>query len=431
MEQRLSALVVDRSSDSVALGVAQHRLRTGLDLLTAFAAREGPTKGVIVGKGIKSKRVFALTTGLLLAVSVLAFPAQGTESADEAAAQAQRSAEQVVSVEVPDAQAQAAQEYWTRERMTSTPALSFPETVATGGDGIAAVTPGPAGSAESSLPDPRALALAQELYPADWKRIESSTAVPVAAETDGTYAGIVNRVYSYPPPYARYKAGNNKMSKQFPWKAVGRLFFTVPGQGNASCTASVAVGRAIWTAGHCVYSPGIGWHTNMVFVPAYKNGAAPYGMFSVFNASVLNGWLNNANQAYDIAMAAVFDNNGMMVSQWVGNLGAIWNVSPQQFWHANGYPGNLGNSQYLMVCEGSLSSRWDLAGPDPVGMGCDMTYGSSGGPWWTKHNPYTGGAFNLVNSLVTGTPNINKKKEFFGPYFGNGAMNLHQWGTTQ
>jgi V8-like Glu-specific endopeptidase len=359
---------------------------------------------------------------------VLAFPAHGTESPDEAAAQAQLRAEQLMSADLPEVQTQATRGYWTRERMMSTPAMPFPETTAVGGDGIAAATPGPAGSADSSLPDPGALALAQEMYEAEWKRLERPRIVPEAVEADGTYAGVVNRVYSYPPPYARYKAGNNKMSKQFPWKTVGRLFFTVPGQGDASCTAAVAVGRAVWTAGHCVYSPGLGWHTNMLFVPAYKNGAWPYGSFVVDDASVLNGWATDANQAYDIAMVTVLRNNGMTVAQWVGNLGAIWGISAQQLWHSNGFPGNLGNSQYLMVCEGSLSSRWDLPGPDPVGMGCDMTYGSSGGPWWIKHNPYTGGAFNLVNSVVSGTPNINQSKEFFGPYFGSGAKSLHKWG---
>lgn len=372
--------------------------------------------------------MFALSVGLLLAVSLLAFPAQGTESADEAAALAQRSAEEVISVEVADDQAQAASEYWTRERMMRTQALAFPEPVAAGGDGMAAVTPGKMGSADSSLPDPGALALAQELYPEEWKRIEAGNVTPEAIEVDGTYAGVIKRVYSYPPPYARYKASHNKMWKQFPWKTVGRLFFTVPGQGNASCTASAAVGRAIWTAGHCLYTPGIGFHTNAVFVPAYKKGAAPYGVFTVDVMSVLTGWANNGNQAYDIAMATTFNQQGMTVSQWVGNLGAIWNAGAKQFWHANGYPANILNSRHLIVCEGSQSSRWDLPGPDPVGMGCDMTFGSSGGPWWTNHNPYKAGAYNLVNSVVTGTPNINRQKEFFGPYFGNGAKNLYTWG---
>jgi V8-like Glu-specific endopeptidase len=341
---------------------------------------------------------------------------------------AQRTAEEVVSFEVPDAQTDATAGYWTRERMIRTKALPFPEPVTAGGDGTAAVAPGEPGSAKAGLPDPSAQALAQELYPDDWKRMEASTVVPEAAEANGTYAGVVNRNYSYPPPYARYKAGNHKMWKHFPWKTVGRLFFTVPGQGDASCTASVAAGRAVWTAGHCVYTPGLGWHTNVYFVPAYKNGLAPYGVFTVSNMSALNGWINGRNQAYDIAMVTTFNNNGMSVSQWVGNLGAIWNVSPQQYWHSNGYPGNLGNSRYLIVCEGSLSSRWDLNGPDPVGMGCDMTFGSSGGPWWIRHNPYTGGNFNLVNSVVSGTPNINRNQEFFGPYFGNGAKNLYTWG---
>ena len=390
-------------------------------------------EGENVGKGIKSKRTVALAIGLLLAVSVLAFPAQGSEAPDEAAAQAQQTAEQVVSFKLPEAQTQATAEYWTRDRMRRTPGLPFPGPIATGGKEIAAATPGPAGGADSSLPDPGAVALAKELYPDDWKRMEASDVVPEgaqAAEAKGTYAGVVNRVYSYPPPFTRYKAGNAKMQKHFPWKTVGRLFFTVPGLGDFACTASVAGGRAVWTAGHCVYTPGYGWHTNMVFVPAYKNGAAPYGMFTVNEMSTLNAFVNSYSVAYDVAMVSVFDIGGMTVSQWVGNLGAIWGIGAKQHWHFNGYPVNLGRARYLMVCEGSLSSRANLNGPDPVGMGCDMGAGSSGGPWWIKHNPYTGGRFNLVNSVKSfyfaGQP-----KEAFGPYFGGGARDLYQWGAAQ
>ena len=174
----------------------------------------------------------------------------------------------------------------------------------------------------------------------------------------------------------------------------------------------------------------------MIFVPAYKNGRAPYGVFTVNEMSVLNGWANSPEPianwafAYDLGMASVLDNNGMAISEWVGNLGAIWGVAAKQHWHANGYPVNCGNMRYLIVCEGSLSSRANANGPNPVGMGCDMGAGSSGGPWWIKHNPYTGGPFNLVNSVMSfgfaGQP-----KESFGPYFGNGARSLHQWGAAQ
>ena len=125
-------------------------------------------KGVDVGKGIKSKRVVALTIGLLLAVSVLAFPAQGSEAPDEAAAQAQKLAEQVVSVEGPEAQTQAAAEYWTRDRMRRAAAMPSPEPVVAAGEDLAAATQGPAGGADSSLPDPGAVALAKELDPDDW-----------------------------------------------------------------------------------------------------------------------------------------------------------------------------------------------------------------------------------------------------------------------
>jgi V8-like Glu-specific endopeptidase len=250
-----------------------------------------------------------------------------------------------------------------------------------------------------------------------------------AADGGSTYA--INRIYAYPPPYTSYMTNWRTMWWDYPWRTIGKLLFQVPGEsGYFSCSASVVHRRLVVTAGHCVYTPGSGWHYSMAFAPAYRNGYAPYGWWNVTNRASLGGWVNSGNQAYDIGMLAMQPSGGSHIGQVVGWLGYSWGGWTQEFWHANGYPGEFAGGEILMVCEGSLSARWVLTGTDPVGMGCNMRWGSSGGPWIRAFYPYQSGAMNYVNSVVSGSPNPDNNNEFFGPYFGQGAYNLYNWGTT-
>ena len=53
-------------------------------------------------------------------------------------------------------------------------------------------------------------------------------------------------------------------------------------------------------------------------------------------------------------------------------------------------------------------------------MGCNMTFGSSGGPWIRNFTPQVSGAVNHVNSVVSGgTPGTNT---FYGARFSSGNI---------
>jgi V8-like Glu-specific endopeptidase len=289
---------------------------------------------------------------------------------------------------------------------------------------------GAAGQGEfipGGMPNADANSLAQAMYPAAWTMLEQGEDVWAEEE----YAGEEMYGLSYPPPFTRYR-GNyyNQTWKYYPLMTIGRLFFYIPGKGNYSCSASVAVGRAVWTAGHCVYTKGRGWHTNMVFVPGYRAGAAPYGQFTISTMSAPYGWTKHNYHAYDQAIVIARDRSGKKVSQWVGHLGFRYNASATQQFHAIGYPGNIDSSKYSIICVGTTSRRDFRSGPDPVGMGCDMTGGSSGGPWLIRYSPYAAGPLNYVNGLVSYGKSW-RKKEFYSAYFGTAAKNLYYWGKTK
>jgi V8-like Glu-specific endopeptidase len=172
----------------------------------------------------------------------------------------------------------------------------------------------------------------------------------------------------------------------------------------------------IVTAAHCVYDTRANvWYSNFVFVPADRNGAAPYGSFPYSAARVLPAWRNASStvQRYDVALLTLRTNSARRsVSYYTGWLGTTWNLSSVQHLHAIGYPSNIDRGRYSYICAAESFAR----STDVLGMGCNMEHGSSGGPWIRKINPYASGSgVNQVYSVVSGgTPGT---PTFYGARF--------------
>ena len=231
--------------------------------------------------------------------------------------------------------------------------------------------------------------------------------------------------YGYPAPFTRWE--NFDSYKVYPYRCVGKLFFN---QGGSSyvCSASSIGGCAIWTAGHCVHrgnNKSSGWSTNVVFVPAYKDGNAPYGQWPAKQLWTRTTWYKYGipkGLAQDMGGAVLYKQGGKKISQKVGWLGFAWNWSRVQHWLSMGYPAAPPfNGQRQWIVAASYAYNGNVgANPKPVGMGNDMTGGSSGGPWiWRFRN---GNYVNGNNSYRRSS----KPKEMFSPYFGNAAKSLYQ-----
>jgi V8-like Glu-specific endopeptidase len=75
--------------------------------------------------------------------------------------------------------------------------------------------------------------------------------------------------------------------------------------GGHFCTASVvhsAHGNLIVTAAHCVDGDDGG---DLVFVPGYRNGEAPYGVWKVKRRFLADGWSKEQDEDSDVAFAVV------------------------------------------------------------------------------------------------------------------------------
>ncbi|MFE2548806.1 trypsin-like serine peptidase [Streptomyces sp. NPDC059355] len=201
-------------------------------------------------------------------------------------------------------------------------------------------------------------------------------------------------------------------------KTSGRVFFTF-GDRTASCSGdsiTSANGSTVITAGHCVKYQGT-WHTNWIFVPAYENGNAPYGQWSATKTFATDQWAASEDMNMDVGLAVVAPLNGQKLSQVVGAQGILFNGGYNKKMYSFGFPAAAPyDGTKLVYCSGNTGKDFLLT--KDHSLGCNMTGGSSGGPWFQDFNEATGlGTQVSVNSFgYTFLPN-----RMFGPYFGNEA----------
>ncbi|MFV2121232.1 trypsin-like serine peptidase [Streptomyces sp. Act-28] len=205
-------------------------------------------------------------------------------------------------------------------------------------------------------------------------------------------------------------------------KTSGRVFLTFQGR-TASCSGNAVTSQnqsTVITAGHCVKYQG-SWHTDWVFVPAYDNGQAPYGQWTATRTLTTPQWEANEDINHDVGAAVVAPLDGRRLTDVTGAQGIQFNGGYNKPMYAFGFPAaSPYDGSELVYCSGN-SSRDFLLSQDH-GLGCDMTGGSSGGPWFTGFSEATGTGLQVsVNSFgYTFLPN-----RMFGPYFGDAARALY------
>jgi hypothetical protein len=200
---------------------------------------------------------------------------------------------------------------------------------------------------------------------------------------------------------------------------VGKVFFTQGGQdyvcsGNAVASAN---GSTVATAGHCVNEAGT-WATNWVFVPGYDHGQAPYGTWAATDLVSTDQWVSSEDISYDVAFATVEpESGGATLEDTVGTTSIAFNSERGAHYTSYGYPAAAPfDGESLETCEGTASD--DTIGDTlSQGIPCDMTGGSSGGPWFLDD-----GAQNSVNSFGYNV----QSNVMYGPYFGSEAQSAYQ-----
>lgn len=209
----------------------------------------------------------------------------------------------------------------------------------------------------------------------------------------------------------------------------GRVFFTVGTGEDAddySCSGTAVNSgnrRAVWTAAHCIFDRRRGGYvTNWTFVPAYEDGAAPFGEWPARRLLATTRYRATEDLRYDFGAAAVARNpSGQALQDVVGARGIAFGQPRDQRYVAYGYPVTglfTGNRrEFRCTSDERGGDRFYPADPRPLAISCDMTGGASGGGWVAP-----GG----VVLSVTSYGYINDPFTLYGPYLGAAAESVYR-----
>jgi V8-like Glu-specific endopeptidase len=204
----------------------------------------------------------------------------------------------------------------------------------------------------------------------------------------------------------------------YPYSTIGKVFFTDSQTGTNYVCSGAAVNSTnlsvVDTAGHCVVGGGSGgnWYANWVFCPGYYYGSSPHGCWSARVLWSRNEWINSGTFENDFGSAVVSANSAGNLVSVVGGAGWAYGQAAAQSFTAFGYPAASpfdGNQIYY--CSGTGTS-YSYGSGTVISLPCDMTGGSSGGPWFISLS----GTFGYVNGhndfKYTSDPN-----HMYSPYY--------------
>lgn len=202
-----------------------------------------------------------------------------------------------------------------------------------------------------------------------------------------------------------------------PLTAHGKVFFS-EGSANYVCSGTALAGDVVWTAGHCVNAGPGAFFTNFLFVPAYRDGAAPYGKFPATTLLTTSGWRLSGQFGVDSGAAVPGLNaSGQTLSAAVVERSIVFNATRNQSYSVYGYPAaRKFSGQRMRVCNTAWSRDDASATPTAMGIPCDMTGGSSGGGWITADGKVASNVSYGYSSL---------KNVLFGPHLEAEAQALY------
>lgn len=280
--------------------------------------------------------------------------------------------------------------YWTAERMQTARPMPVPTVaMAAGAKPLRAAPPHALpgwapGWEPGSGPQPKADTvywMSEEDYVAsEAAKLEPQHGAEPMNPRDGPYA-----------PFQRWTWSGKYIT--YPASTIGKLFFTLPGQGNFVCSASVIGRSTLATAGHCVSDGAGGWATNMLFCPSFRRvgGGAPHpgrGCWVGVTQTTSSAWHFNSDFDRDYACIVTAETGTVRnnrIGDTTGWTGRAWN------WYgvmemAFGYPAAPPFPGYNIITAASPDWYTHDWGNDTNQyakfIGNDSTGGSSGGPWW-------------------------------------------------
>ena len=232
-------------------------------------------------------------------------------------------------------------------------------------------------------------------------------------------------------PKSRPSSGGSSSATSFepplPYpSAHGKVFFTDNSGVNYVCSGSAITSTnksVVWTAGHCVNEGPGNFYKNFLFVPAYRDGSAPYGKFAGPTLLTTSGWQTRGEFGVDEGAAVVGPNaSGQTLDDAVAERPIVFNSVRNQSYKLFGYPAaGKFKGQRMRECDTAWSLNDTSTTPADMGVPCDMTGGSSGGGWVTA----SGAVASVVSYGYSSLKNV-----LFGPHQETEAQQLYSTAQT-
>lgn len=279
-----------------------------------------------------------------------------------------------------DAKALAA--YWTPERFKAAKPMPMPMAApgATTREEPSSATEEKSMSSDPKAPSAQLRNAPRKLFTPDAGTRSDEVRTPEAVGSFGAHY-TSTRVF----PMFTGSAASFSADRAYPYITVGKLFFSIDGAPFV-CSASVIQHRIVATAGHCVHSgTSAGFHSNWVFVPAFRDGTAPLLSWNWRAAIVTGTWASGGGTVPNAADYAMIEFGDQSIGRQTFALGDVtgwlgWQTLSLSANHTSklGYPCNLDGCQKM---QDITSAAFRNTRPNNVEYGSDATGGSSGGPW--------------------------------------------------
>ena len=166
---------------------------------------------------------------------------------------------------------------------------------------------------------------------------------------------------------------------------------------------------------------GGGYVTNWSFVPAYQDGAAPFGEWPAKRLGTPMGYQTAEDLHVDLGAAVVARNAaGARLQGAVGARGIAFDQPRDQSYDIYGYPADgvifSGEREYHCGSDVGGTDQFAGEGPPTMWINCNMTEGSSGGGWIANGT--------LLSVTSYGYP--DKPLRLYGPYMSSAAKKLYR-----
>lgn len=206
-----------------------------------------------------------------------------------------------------------------------------------------------------------------------------------------------------------------------PVNHIGKVFFTM-GKYDYVCSGNAVTSAnksTVATAGHCIHEGPGDFVTNFVFAPAYDNGPSSYGVWTARTLLAPAQWVNNGDLQYDTGFAVMNPLNGKHLTDVVGGSGVEFNAPRGLQYTAYGYPAaSPFTGQTLISCTGTATDDRRNPQLNSQGIPCDMTGGSSGGPWFIQGGTSESTGSNGLQNSVNSYGYSGGSARMYGPFWG-------------